>query len=85
MIRSDPIELKATESHTMVACSKYGDVEPLARVLEANPIAERVAIEASSQTIALIGGKDSTTRRRLEDIVSDEQEQAEELKDWLAD
>ena len=31
MIRSDPTELK-TESHTMVARNKSGNVEPLARV-----------------------------------------------------
>ena len=46
-------------------------------------IAERVAIEAYSQIIAMIGDKDSTTRRLLEDILSQEQEHAEELSDWL--
>jgi bacterioferritin len=35
--------------------------------------------------IALIGDKDSTTRRVLESILSQEQEHAEELSDWLAD
>ena len=35
--------------------------------------------------IALIGDKDSTTRRLLEDILADEQEHADELKDWLAE
>ena len=45
---------------------------------------ERVAIEAYSQIISLIGDKDSTTRRLLEDILSDEQEHAEELKGSLA-
>lgn len=53
-------------------------------MIESNLIAERVAIESYSQLITLIGDKDSTTRRLLEDILSDEQEHAEELKDWLA-
>ena len=33
--------------------------------------------------IALIGDKDPTTRRMIEDILSSEQEHADELKDWL--
>ena len=46
-------------------------------------LAERVAIEAYTQMIALIGDKDSTTRRMLEEILAQEQEHAEELTDWL--
>ena len=63
----------------------YDDSSDLKSMIRSNLIAERVAIEAYSQIIALIGDKDSTTRRLLEDILSDEQEHAEELKDWLAD
>lgn len=63
----------------------YDDSADLKAMIKANLIAERVAIESYSQIIALIGDKDSTTRRLLEDILSDEQEHAEELKDWLAD
>lgn len=63
----------------------YDDSSDLKDMIRANLIAERVAIEAYSQMIALIGDKDSTTRRLLEDILSDEQEHADELKDWLAD
>lgn len=51
--------------------------------LKANLIAERVAIEAYTQMIALIGDKDPTTKRLIEDILSSEQEHADELKDWL--
>ena len=58
---------------------------PGATTIKANLIAERVAIEPYSQIIALIGDKDATTRRLLEDILSDEQGHADELKDWLAD
>lgn len=63
----------------------YDDSKDLKSMIRANLVAERVAIEAYSQLITLIGDKDSTTRRLLEDILGDEQEHAEELKDWLAD
>ena len=62
----------------------YDDSTDLKAMIKANLIAERVAIEAYSQIIAMIGDKDSTTRRLLEDILADEQEHADELKDWLA-
>ena len=65
--------------------AEYDDSSDLKTMIKANLIAERVAIESYSQIIALIGDKDSTTRRLLEDILSDEQEHADELKDWLAD
>jgi bacterioferritin len=61
----------------------YDDATDLKAMIRANLVAERVAIEAYSQIIALIGDKDSTTRRLLEDILSDEQEHADELADWL--
>ena len=63
----------------------YDDSADLKAMIRANLIAERVAIEAYSQIIALIGDKDSTPRRLLEDILADEQQHADELKDWLAD
>ena len=55
----------------------------LQAMIRANLVAERVAIEAYSQMIKLIGDKDSTTRRILEQILSQEQEHADELSDWL--
>ncbi|HET9977258.1 MAG TPA: ferritin-like domain-containing protein [Burkholderiaceae bacterium] len=61
----------------------YDDASDLKAMIRANLIAERVAIETYSQIIGLIGDKDSTTRRLLEDILADEQEHADELKDWL--
>jgi bacterioferritin len=63
----------------------YDDSPDLKTMIKANLVAERVAIEAYSQIIALIGERDPTTRRLLEDILSDEQQHADELKDWLAD
>ena len=65
--------------------AEYDDSLDLKAMIKANLVAERVAIEVYSQFIALIGDKDSTTRRLLEDILSDEQEHAEELMDWLSE
>ena len=73
------------DSLTQRSHAAYDDSADLKTMIKANLIAERVAIETYSQIIVLIGEKDSTTRRLLEDILSDEQEHAEELKDWLAD
>ena len=63
--------------------AEYDESTDLKAMIRANLVAERVAIEAYSQIIGLIGDKDSTTRRLLEDILSDEQEHADELSDWL--
>lgn len=73
------------DSLTARSHAAYDDSSDLKAMIKANLIAERVAIESYSQIIALIGDKDSTTRRLLEDILSDEQEHADELSDWLAD
>ena len=63
----------------------YDDSSDLRDMIKANLVAERVAIEAYSQIIRLIGDKDPSTRRLLEDILGDEQGHADELSDWLAD
>ena len=63
----------------------YDGSADLQAMIRANLIAERVAIEAYSQMITLIGDKDSSTRRILESILAQEQEHAEELSDWLTD
>lgn len=73
------------DSLTKRSHAAYDDSADLKAMIKANLTAERVAIESYSQMISLIADKDSTTRRLLEDILSDEQEHAEELKDWLAD
>jgi bacterioferritin len=72
------------DSLTRRSHAAYDDSSNLKDMIRANLIAERVAIETYSQIIGLIGDKDSTTRRLLEDILADEQEHADELKDWLA-
>ena len=62
----------------------YDESTDLQAMIRSNLTAERVAIEAYSQMIALIAEKDTTTRRILESILSQEQEHADELSDWLA-
>jgi bacterioferritin len=61
----------------------YDESLDLKSMIRANLVAERVAIEAYSQMVKLIGDKDSTTRRIIEHVLSQEQEHAEELSDWL--
>ncbi len=61
----------------------YDTSSSLKAMVRANLIAERVAVESYRQMIALIGDKDPTTRRLLEDILRDEEEHADELKDLL--
>ena len=75
----------APDSLTGRSHADYDDSLDLQAMIRANLIAERVAIEAYQQMIRLIGDKDSTTRRVLESILSQEQEHADELSDWLAD
>jgi len=61
----------------------YDESNDLQTMVRVNLIAERIAVEAYRQMIVLIGHKDPTTRRMLEDILADEEEHADELKDWL--
>jgi bacterioferritin len=61
----------------------YDASTDLKSMIRANLVAERVAIEAYTQMVKLIGDKDSTTRRIIEHVLSQEQEHAEELSDWL--
>jgi len=63
--------------------AQYDDSKDLQAMVRANLIAERIAIEAYRQMISLIGDKDPTTRRMLEEILTQEEEHADELKDWL--
>ena len=61
----------------------YDDSSDLQAMIKANLVAERIAVESYRQMVILIGDKDSTTRRLLEDILADEEEHADELSDWL--
>lgn len=61
----------------------YDESKDLPSMVRANLVAERIAVESYRQMIVLIGDKDPTTRRMLEQILTDEEEHADELKDWL--
>jgi bacterioferritin len=61
----------------------YDDSSQLSAMIRSNLVSERIAVESYRQMIELIGDKDSTTRRLLEDILADEEEHADELSDWL--
>jgi bacterioferritin len=63
----------------------YDDASALASMIQADLTAERVAIEAYSQLVRLVGDRDPTTRRLLEDILGEEQKHADELQGWLVD
>ena len=61
----------------------YDDSNDLQTMVKVNLIAERIACETYRQMISLLADKDPTTRRMLESILADEEEHADELKDWL--
>ena len=63
----------------------YDDSSGLEAMIRANQMAERVVVQSYGQIIQLIGDKDPATRHLLQDILSNEQEHAEELQEWLAD
>ena len=63
--------------------AQYDDSTDLQEMLKANLVAERIAVEAYRQMINLIGDKDPTTKRMLEEILKDEEEHADEISDWL--
>ena len=63
--------------------AEYDDSLDLGSMIRANLVAERVAVEVYRQMIQLIGDKDPTTKRLLQDILTDEEEHADELSDWL--
>ncbi len=61
----------------------YDESSNLRDMLHANLVAERIAVESYRQMVELIGDKDPTTRRMLEGILADEEEHADEIRDWL--
>jgi bacterioferritin len=63
----------------------YEEASDLRSMVISNLRAERIAVESYRQMIQLIADKDPTTRRMLEDILRQEEEHADELKDLLED
>lgn len=73
------------DSLTQRSHASYDDGLELKAMIQANLVAERVAVEGYGQLVRLVGERDPTTRRMLEDILADEQRHAEELQGWLND
>ncbi len=71
------------DSLTARSHAAYDESTELKAMIRADLVAERVAVETYRQMIQLIGDKDPTTKRLLEDILADEEEHADELADWL--
>jgi len=67
------------------AHSEYDESTSLRQMLEADLIAERIAIESYREMITFVGQRDPTTRRLLESILAQEEEHAEDLVDLLED
>jgi bacterioferritin len=65
--------------------AEYDENTELTAMLQADLIAERVAIESYREMIAYIGPRDPTTRRILEGILAQEEEHAEDISDLLFD
>jgi bacterioferritin len=65
--------------------AEYDESTSLRQMLEADLIAERIAIESYREMINFIGPRDPTSRRLLESILAQEEEHAEDLVDLLED
>ena len=65
--------------------SEYDASTTLRGMLEADLVAERIAIESYREMINFIGQRDPTSRRLLESILAQEEEHAEDLVDLLED
>ncbi|MEO6973702.1 MAG: ferritin-like domain-containing protein [Rhodoferax sp.] len=73
----------APDTLTKRSHAAYDESKDLKAMVRANLVAERIAIESYTQMIGLLADKDPTTRRMLEGILAQEEEHANELKDWL--
>jgi bacterioferritin len=69
----------ASRSH-----SEYVEGNSLVDMIREDLVAERVAIESYSEIIRFLGERDVTTRRMMEEILENEEEHADDLRDLLA-
>jgi bacterioferritin len=63
--------------------AEYDDSSDIRAMIKANLIEERVAIEAYRQMIERIGDTDPTTKHMLVQIMAQEEEHADDMKDLL--
>lgn len=67
-----------TRSH-----SEYKEGETLVDMIREDLIAERIAIESYAEIVRYLGESDPTSRRLMEEILSKEEEHAEDMKTLL--
>ena len=68
----------ATRSH-----SQYVEGASLVDMIKEDLVAERIAIESYSEIVRFLGERDVTTRRLMEEILANEEEHADDLRDLL--
>lgn len=73
--------------NTLLARShaEYVEAGSLVDMIKEDLVAERIAIDSYREMIQYLGDNDSTTRRLLEEVLTVEEEHAEELSDFLQD
>jgi bacterioferritin len=64
--------------------SEYVEGNSLVDMIREDLVAERVAIESYSEIVRFLGERDVTTRRMMEEILENEEEHADDLRDLLA-
>jgi bacterioferritin len=69
----------ASRSH-----AQYVEGETLVDMIREDLIAERIAIESYGEIIRFLGDGDITSRRLMEEILANEEEHADDLRDLLA-
>lgn len=72
------------ETLTARSHSEYKEGDSLVQMLREDLVAERVAVESYREIVDWLQGKDSTTKRMLEDILAVEEEHAEDIQSLLA-
>ncbi len=69
----------ATRSH-----SQYVEGDSLVEMIKEDLVAERIAVESYGEIVRFLGDRDVTTRRMMEEILQNEEEHADDLRDLLA-
>jgi bacterioferritin len=67
-----------TKSH-----SEYNEGHNLADMVREDLVAERIVVQTYAEMIRFLGEKDPTTRRMMEEILTNEEEHADDLADLL--
>jgi bacterioferritin len=65
--------------------AEYRAGNSLVEMMEADLVAERIAIESYREIVLFLGDRDPTSRRLMEEILAKEEEHAEELRSMLED